>query len=132
MTLFIDASAVVAMIAKEADALELVDRLDEDPVLIWSPIVQWESVAALARLQDYSMFSARHDLAAFAETYDIRTVSIGEDEYDLAFHAHRLYGKRSGHAAQLNMGDCFAYACAKAHHAQLLYKGNDFAQTDLA
>ena len=37
-----------------------------------------------------------------------------------------------GHPARLNMGDCFAYACAKRLDAPLLYKGDDFARTDLA
>lgn len=41
------------------------------------------------------------------------------------------YGK-GRHPAALNMGDCFAYACAQAHRARLLYKGEDFARTDLA
>jgi ribonuclease VapC len=42
-----------------------------------------------------------------------------------------MYGK-GNHDARLNMGDCFAYACAKANGAKLLYKGGDFALTDLA
>ncbi|WP_204262929.1 type II toxin-antitoxin system VapC family toxin, partial [Methylobacterium sp. BTF04] len=44
--------------------------------------------------------------------------------------AFTRYGKGQGHPAQLNMGDCFAYAVAKNHRAALLYKGNDFANTD--
>jgi len=44
----------------------------------------------------------------------------------------RTYGKLVGHPADLNMGDCFAYACAKVYGAQLLYKGRDFSETDLA
>ena len=42
------------------------------------------------------------------------------------------FGKGSGHPAQLNLGDCFAYAMAKQHGVPLLYKGDDFSQTDLA
>ena len=57
---------------------------------------------------------------------------IGERENDGAFEAFHRYGKRSGHPARLNLGDCFAYACAKANDARLLYKGDDFARTDLA
>lgn len=46
--------------------------------------------------------------------------------------ASGTYGKLIGHEADLNFGDCFAYACAKALGMPLLYKGNDFARTDLA
>jgi ribonuclease VapC len=48
-----------------------------------------------------------------------------------ALQAFARYG-RGRHPAQLNMGDCFAYACARARNVQLLYKGDDFARTDLA
>ncbi|MGN6468274.1 MAG: type II toxin-antitoxin system VapC family toxin, partial [Rhizobiaceae bacterium] len=41
-------------------------------------------------------------------------------------------GKGSGHPAQLNMGDCFSYAMARQAGVPLLYKGGDFALTDLA
>ena len=49
-----------------------------------------------------------------------------------ALEAARTYGKAVGHEADLNFGDCFAYACAKGYRAALLYKGDDFAKTDLA
>jgi ribonuclease VapC len=45
--------------------------------------------------------------------------------------AYAKFGK-GRHAAALNMGDCFAYACAKANRARLLFKGDDFAKTDIA
>lgn len=41
------------------------------------------------------------------------------------------YGKGTGHPAQLNMGDCFAYAMAEIHGVPLLFKGNDFTMTDI-
>jgi ribonuclease VapC len=51
-------------------------------------------------------------------------------EGDAALDAHGAYGK-GRHAAALNMGDCFAYACAKTLRASILFKGEDFARTDL-
>lgn len=45
--------------------------------------------------------------------------------------AYRRYGKGSGHPAKLNFGDCFAYALAASLDAPLLFKGEDFAQTDV-
>ena len=51
---------------------------------------------------------------------------------DAAQDAFERYGKGQRHPAQLNMGDCFAYACARHWSVPLLYKGDDFAQTDMA
>jgi ribonuclease VapC len=49
----------------------------------------------------------------------------------IAIRAFSQFGK-GRHPARLNLGDCFSYACAKEHGLRLLYKGADFAQTDLA
>ena len=48
-----------------------------------------------------------------------------------ALDACQRYGKRTGHPAQLNMGDCFTHACATTTATTLLYKGDDFAHRDL-
>jgi ribonuclease VapC len=55
---------------------------------------------------------------------------IGEREYELAAEADADFGK-GRHPAALNMGDCFAYACAKANDAALMFKGEDFSKTDI-
>lgn len=132
MILFIDASAIVSMMTKDDDAHILVDRLDGASRLLWSPIVQWESAVAINRIRDYkSPYSARSDVFMFGKVYGLESVTIGDHETELAFDAFALYGKGI-HPARLNMGDCFAYACAKSSQARLLYKGRDFALTDLA
>lgn len=51
---------------------------------------------------------------------------------DAAYAAFVAFGKGSGHPAQLNFGDLFSYALAKIRQLPLLYKGEDFAQTDIA
>lgn len=131
MITFLDASAVVAMIAEESDALQLADRLDEASELIWSPITVWESTLALARIRKQDHATARGDIYAFGREWRVRLVSIGADEGEIAIEAHQLYGKASGSPAKLNLGDCFAYASTKTHQAKLLYKGDDFTHTDL-
>lgn len=55
-----------------------------------------------------------------------------EEQAKIARDAYRDDGKGSGHAAQLNFGDCFAYALARATGRKLLFKGQDFALTDIA
>lgn len=49
----------------------------------------------------------------------------------IARQAYRDYGKGSGHPASLNFGDCFSYALAREFDEPLLYKGDDFTQTDI-
>ncbi len=61
----------------------------------------------------------------------MRLVPIAAAESREALAAHARFGKGRGHPARLNMGDCFAYGCATANDAALLYKGDDFAHTDL-
>lgn len=132
MILFLDASAVVAMITEESDKEALLDVIDAAERLIWSPLSCWESAVALARIEQSSMAAAQTDVHDFGVAYGVDLVPIGPSELAGALAAWERYGKSSGHPAQLNMGDCFAYACARVHGARLLYKGHDFAQTDLA
>jgi ribonuclease VapC len=62
----------------------------------------------------------------------ISVVPITEDIAHLAVAAFESYGKGRGHVARLNFGDCLTYACAKAHSAPILFKGDDFTHTDAA
>jgi len=130
--LFVDASAILAMLHHEPDAMDLADRLGDADDLFWSPMVIWEATVVLARLRGIDVARASGDVREFGKAWSINLVVIGERESELAVQAFGLYGKGTGHPAQLNMGDCFAYACAKANDARLLYKGDDFSATDLA
>jgi ribonuclease VapC len=56
----------------------------------------------------------------------------GPQEADAAYAAFVAFGKGSGHPAALNFGDLFSYALAKVRGLPLLYKGKDFARTDIA
>ena len=60
----------------------------------------------------------------------LRIVDVTRDQADQARAAYREFGK-GNHPAALNFGDCFAYALARETGEPLLYKGNDFAQTDV-
>lgn len=91
----------------------------------------WETVSALSRSYQFSIEQARANVDDTAKYLGLALVPIGEAEMWTALDAFQRYGK-SRHPARLNMGDCFAYACAKANGAMMLYKGNDFSQTDLA
>ncbi len=130
MTLFVDASAFVAIIAREADAKALASRIVDSADPIWSAMSSWETISSLRRSHGYDLDAAREEVEQFAASRPFRLVAIGEEERRRALDAYQLYGK-GRHPARLNMGDCFAYACAKTNAAELLYKGDDFAHTDL-
>ncbi len=60
----------------------------------------------------------------------IELVPVSVSQAGMARSAWRTFG-RGGHPAKLNFGDCFAYALAKETREPLLFKGSDFAQTDV-
>ena len=70
-------------------------------------------------------------LDALIQGLHIEIVDTTAEQARIARAAYRDFGKDSGHAAQLNYGDCFSYALAAATGEPLLYKGNDFSETDL-
>ena len=71
-------------------------------------------------------------MGAFVDDLEAQEVPISPEIGKQAINASVAYGKAVGHVADLNFGDCFAYACAKVLGVTLLYKSNDFAHTDLA
>jgi len=128
--MFVDASALTAMIAGESDASELVARLDQAQTLLTSPIAVWEATVALARLSGKSIKDVRKDVERFLELAEIRTLPVPPEIAAIALDAFDRFGK-GRHPAKLNMGDCFAYACARHFGEPLLYKGADFPLTDI-
>jgi ribonuclease VapC len=72
------------------------------------------------------------DLDEFLHDAAIRIEPVTETQARIAREAYRDYGRGSGHPAQLNFGDCFAYALARDLREPLLYKGADFSHTDIA
>jgi ribonuclease VapC len=129
--IFIDASALIAVIARESQAESLSAILEVEPMLGYSPIAAWETVAGLCRSYRLTADQARENLERLADELHIRMLPLGPVEYGLATEAFKKYGK-GRHRAALNMGDCFAYACAKANRAKLLFIGDDFGHTDIA
>jgi ribonuclease VapC len=129
---FVDASVVVAITGQEEGWTALSDRLEECAGRLWSPISRWESVAGLRSRLRTDASTAHRLVSEFAAMNEFVMVAIGQVEADAALAAYERYGKGSAHPARLNMGDCFAYACAMTNGARLLYKGDDFSHTDLA
>jgi ribonuclease VapC len=128
--IFVDASAMIALMIGEDGADDLADRLEAAQPRLCSAMSVWETIAGLCRTHTFSVPSSRAAVESFIALNDLRFVAIGERELDLATQAYAEFGK-GRHPAALNMGDCFAYACAKANRAKLLFKGEDFARTDI-
>jgi len=142
--MFVDASVIVAILNEEPGAEELEKQLAAatTPVYV-SPLVRFEATQGLARAAAEAvkkntkptpdmLAQARDAVDAFVTEIAAEDIMISTDIGNRAIEASMKYGKAVGHKADLNFGDCFAYACAKAHRLSLLYKGNDFSQTDLA
>lgn len=94
------------------------------------------AIAAPGLVEAYMVCEGRagengaRQLDALLERLGPEIVPFTAEHAALAREGWRRYGK-GRHPAGLNMGDCFAYALAKARHQPLLFKGDDFAQTDV-
>ena len=129
--MFVDASAIVAVLTGEPDADALADTLDAARAPITSAVAVFEATLGLCRKRHASVAEAQADVAEFLTMAGVRIVSITAKEADAALDAFSRYGKGRGHPVQLNMGDCFAYAVAKTYRTALLFKGDDFSKTDV-
>ncbi|WP_397403129.1 type II toxin-antitoxin system VapC family toxin [Phenylobacterium sp.] len=129
--IFVDASAICAILLGEPEMEAFTARIDADPEPITSALAVYETVLAVARAAGGSVAEAQRDVNRFLGEARIRVVMVSDQEGATALGAFDRYGK-GRHPARLNMGDCFAYACAKTHGIPLLFKGDDFSQTDIA
>lgn len=130
--MFLDASAMVAILTLEDGHQTLASRLDVAQSPVTSAIAIYEATLAVSRKRRAEIETAGKEVETFLRRIGVSVLPISADTARLALGAQAAFGKPAGHNARLNMGDCFAYAMAKQHGVPLLYKGDDFAQTDLA
>jgi len=128
--IFVDASAAVAIIARESDADAIAAKLQAAPEAWTSALAHYESVTGLARALKLTVGEASLLVGELAERSAFGWLAIDSGIAAAAIEAFARYG-RGRHRANLNMGDCFAYACAKTLNAALLCKGDDFRHTDV-
>ncbi len=128
--MFVDASALCAVLLREPGYARFERALVEAHEALVSPMSVWETVRAVARVRKVSIATARADVAEYIDGLHAGSVAIGEEEREAALDALERFGKGQ-HPAKLNMGDCFAYACARTHDLPLLFTGKDFSQTDI-
>jgi ribonuclease VapC len=126
--MIIDSSAVIAILSDEPEAGACVAALLDAAVRRISAVNFVETAIVVDRRRD-PIVSRRLD--ELLNISDIRIEPVTEAQAHLARAAHRDFGRRSGHPARLNLGDCFAYALARDTGEPLLFKGDDFTHTDV-
>ena len=129
--MFVDASALVSILAKEPDAEVLRLKLKSTKKRLVSAMVVFEATLAVRRINDFKPLEAFELVSEFLKIFAIKQVDIEPRFGEMAIRIFERYGKGQGHRARLNMGDCFAYACATVHKVPLLCKGDDFIHTGI-
>ena len=124
--MIVDTSAILAVLFREDDAPEFENLIAASPCRM-SVANVLESVMVV---EGRGGRAAGRALDAFLASAAIEAAPITTDQLEIARDAWRRYGK-GNHPAALNFGDCFAYALASASGEPLLFKGHDFAQTDV-
>jgi ribonuclease VapC len=130
-TIVVDTSAVVAILLAELDAQQYGECIWEADLALMSAASLVETDLVLTSRLGPKGSKA---LDRFLNEAGIQIEAVTPEQAGLAREAFARYGKgrniRGG--ARLNFGDCFSYALAKHLDAPLLYKGDDFAGTDVA
>jgi ribonuclease VapC len=111
------------------DADTYLDVIDAAETLRMSAANHLEAEAVIDSARD-PVTSRRFDQFIAEAGIEVDPVTFSQAR--IARDAYRDYGKGSGHKASLNFGDCFAYALAKETNEPLLFKGDDFGNTDIA
>ncbi|MBW3572464.1 MAG: type II toxin-antitoxin system VapC family toxin [Gemmatimonadetes bacterium] len=124
----IDASALIAILLGEPEAPRLAGAIAADPNrLLGAPTLLQAAAVMLGRKGPQGEIA----LDALLQRLDIRVVPFTGDAASHARSAFRQYGKGVGSPAVLNYGDCLSYGTAMATGEPLLFKGDDFPQTDV-
>jgi ribonuclease VapC len=124
----IDSSALVAILLNEEDGEELSVVLDGPEVVRMSAASYLETSIVIDRYRDAALSTSFDDMILDSR---IMIEPVTAEQARIARQAYRDYGKGSGHPANLNFGDCFSYALARAKREPILFKGDDFIHTDL-
>jgi ribonuclease VapC len=127
----VDASAIIAILTDESESALLVAALDKAGGATATALAIYEAVLGVRRKRRSGVVQAERAVMEFLLSARIKVEPVDPTAAHLALEAFDRYGKGNQHPAQLNLGDCFAYAQAKLSGAALLFKGNDFSKTDI-
>jgi len=124
----IDSSALVAVLFDEPEALAFLSRIAAADICRLSA-ASFVEIGIVLRRDPTGRRQAAFD--EMLRTFAIRIEPVTEEQARTAVDAFGRFGKGTGHPAGLNFGDCFSYALAEAVGEPLLFKGNDFTETDV-
>lgn len=124
----VDTSAIIAILLQEEDAQYYANAIEatEQPLVSAASVVE-AGIVLHARQGP----KAVEQLRIFLEEGGFQIEDVTSGQTWQALDAFARFGKGQGSPAQLNYGDCFAYALAKTADHPLLFKGDDFTQTDI-
>ena len=125
--MIVDSSAVLAVLYREPDAERYERVIAESPNCRMSVANMLEASIVL---EGRGGTAAGHELDVFLQSAAIELAPVTVEHAEAARRAWRRFGK-GNHPAALNFGDCFAYALANVTGEPLLFKGEDFSQTDI-
>ena len=124
----VDTSALIAILQGEADAGRFASAIaDSESALISAATVVETGIVMLGRHGPRGIDKVR----TLIQEGRLQVESVTEEHAELAIDAYDNYGKGRERRAKLNFGDCFSYALARATGLPLLFKGNDFSETDI-
>jgi ribonuclease VapC len=122
----VDTSALIAILRQETDSIQLAEALgNADRRLISAGTMLEAGLVTIHQGDEHSR------LLQLVERVQLEIIATSETEVHAGILAFRRYGRGSKHPAELNFGDCFAYALAKTRNVPLLFKGDDFVHTDV-
>jgi len=124
----VDTSALIAILNDEPDAARYARALADADVALLSSVSMVEAGIVMLRRKGPG---GNRKLLELIQHAGIRVEDVSLDHAHLAMEAYSRYCKGLEGSGRLNFGDCFSYALAKAADLPLLFKGEEFAQTDL-
>ncbi|HLH51051.1 MAG TPA: type II toxin-antitoxin system VapC family toxin [Roseiarcus sp.] len=134
--MFVDASAILAILLDEPDGERLAGALQtaKPSKPVTSVLAAWEAAVGLNRKKGLPMIEAEARILEFAETAGLDIISVTPTEFSAALRAFDRYGRHRYPEADrnkaLNLADCFHYACAKSRRMPILHKDAGLALTD--
>jgi ribonuclease VapC len=124
----VDSSALIAILEQEPEAERFLMLIRDADRRVASAVTVYEAGIVIGVRRGWDSIS---ELNALLDLLGIEIVPFSEPQISNALGAYRRFGKGIHPEARLNLGDCVAYALATSMQASLLFKGTDFAATDV-
>lgn len=127
--MIVDTSVLISILKNEPDAPHFERKLEDTLAPLRMSAASYVEAGIVTDGSKDETLSAMLD--AFLQKSGIEIIPVSESQARTARRAYQQFGKGSGHPAQLNFGDCFAYALSWESGEPLLFKGDDFIHTDI-